>query len=194
MLTEKQKRVFDYLAGYISEKSRAPTQMEIQRHFGYRTLGTVQDHLKALEKKGFIQRHPGKWGGIEITDSTVPLLGRVAAGKPLEYLKLDQKIEVPKSMLGKSGNHYALEIVGESMIGIGILSGDLVIIRNQNSAENGQLVVAQIKSEATFKRFFRKRNHIELHSANEKAPPIVVRPEDDFQIAGVSRGLLRFAK
>jgi repressor LexA len=194
VLTEKQKRVFDYLSGYISEKARAPTQIEIQRHFGYRTLGTVQDHLKALEKKGVIQRHPGKWGGIEIVDLSVPLLGRVAAGKPLEYLKVGQKVEVPKSMLGKSGAHYALEIVGDSMIGAGILNGDIVIIKSQNTAENGQLVVAQIKSESTFKRFFRKKNGIELHSAHEKFLPICIGPGDDFQISGVFRGLLRFEK
>ena len=190
-LTDKQEKVLKYIKTYIAKSGHGPTQEEIKRNFGFSAVSTVHDYLKALEAKGAITRHAGKWSGIEVRDNWIPLVGKVAAGRPLEYLKQDEKVEVPTSMLKGSGPYFALQVVGDSMINEGILEDDYVIIRKQDNAENGQIVVALIENEATIKRFVKKKTHVELHSANEKYAPIVVKPSRHFQLAGVFCGLIR---
>lgn len=192
-LTEKQKRILDFLQEYNAKHGYTPTQTEIQRRFKFSSIATVQDYLKALESKNAIVRGNGKWNGIEVLSNKLPLLGKVAAGKPIEYVKHQETIEVPHDMLQGGGPYFALQVVGDSMIDEGILSDDLVIVRKREAAENGQIVIAMIDEEATIKRFYKRGSHIELKSGNAKYAPIMVKPHENFKIAGIYCGLIRYS-
>jgi repressor LexA len=191
-LTQKQQKVFEFLQSFMKKNERAPTLLEIAKHFEFKSVGTVQDYISALEKKGVISRESRSWGNIELVENGVPLLGRVAAGRPIEHIKVGEHIDVPQAMLKTGGKHFALEVVGDSMVNEGILEGDIVVIRQKDSADNGQIVVAMIDNEATIKRFYKKRSGIELHSANEKYAPILVKSDQNFHIEGIFCGLLRY--
>ncbi len=191
-LTQKQQKVFDFIQAFLKRNERAPTLNEIAKHFEFKSVGTVQDYISALEKKGFISRESRSWGNIELVESGVPLLGRVAAGRPIEHTKVQEHVDVPEAMIKGGGQYFALEVIGDSMINEGILEGDIVVIRKKDSADNGQIVVAMIDNEATIKRFYKKRSGFELHSANEKYAPILVKPEQNFHIEGIFCGLIRY--
>ena len=122
----------------------------------------------------------------------IPLLGKVAAGQPIEHRKHQERIEVPLSMLKGAGPYFALQVSGDSMMGEGIWDGDYVVIRQQETANNGDIVVAEIGDEATIKRIYKKKNTIELHSANPKYKPIIVNEHTPLKIAGIYRGLIRY--
>ncbi len=122
--------------------------------------------------------------------TSIPMAGLVAAGSPIEPVPQSELVEVPPSML-RGGNSFALKIKGESMKDEGILPGDLVVVRKQSTAQNGQTVVALVNGEATIKTYVKKDAHIELHPANEMMQPIVVRPSDEFQIEGIVIGVIR---
>jgi repressor LexA len=122
--------------------------------------------------------------------SEVPMAGMVAAGSPIEPVQQSELVDVPPSML-RGGNTFALRVKGESMKDDGILPGDLIIVRKQETAQNGQTVVVLVNREATVKTYFKKATHIELHPANATMQPIVVRPSDDFHIEGVLIGVIR---
>jgi repressor LexA len=196
-LTERQKAIYDFLLKSIREKGFAPSIPEIGRRFKIASTNGVSDHLKALEKKGYIRR-VGK-RAIEVVNALgksvltaareVPVLGRVAAGKPfLSEENTEGFLTIPSDM--SSGKQFALQVKGDSMIGAGILEGDRVIVKQQSTAENGDIVCALIEGEATLKRFFKKDDVITLKAENEKYPPIVVS-EGEFRIAGKIVGLLR---
>jgi repressor LexA len=125
--------------------------------------------------------------------STIPLAGFVAAGLPIEPIPQMEVVEVPPAMTGK-GEHFGLRIKGESMRDEGILSGDLVIVRKQQTARSGQTVVALINGEATIKTYRPKPDHIELHPANQTMQPILVHPDDTFEIQGVVTGVIRYCE
>jgi repressor LexA len=120
----------------------------------------------------------------------IPMVGTVAAGSPIEPIQQSEHVDVPPSMR-KGGTIFALRVKGESMKDDGILPGDLVIVRKQETAQNGQTVVALVNREATIKTYFKKGTHIELHPANAAMQPIVVRPSDEFHIEGVLIGVIR---
>jgi repressor LexA len=120
----------------------------------------------------------------------VPMAGIVAAGSPIEPVSQSELVEVPPSML-RGGETFALRVKGESMKDDGILPGDLVVVRKQETARNGQTVVALVNQEATVKTYFKKDAHIELHPANAAMQPIVVQPSDDFHIEGILVGVIR---
>ena len=122
--------------------------------------------------------------------TSIPMAGLVAAGSPIEPVPQSELVEVPPSML-RGGDSFALKIKGESMKDEGILPGDLVVVRKQGTAKNGQTVVALVNGEATIKTYVKKDTHIELHPANEMMQPIVVRPSDEFQIEGIVIGVIR---
>ncbi|MGE3973251.1 MAG: transcriptional repressor LexA [Bdellovibrionales bacterium] len=196
-LTPKQKKVLDFIQDFLRERGYGPSQQEIARHFGFSSLGTVQNYLVRLEQNGYLSRSWNAKRGLTPTfnENSLPLLGHVAAGKPIESLLNDERIEVPPFMLEKlrkdPDNLFVLKVVGDSMLQDGILEGDYVIIRKQKTAESGQKVVALIEHGATIKRFFKLRDRIELHSANPQYAPIVVRPHDPFEIEGLFVGLIR---
>lgn len=197
-LTKKQKQVFDYICEYINEHEYSPTQLEIKEHFGFKSLGSVQDYIRYLKNSGHLTNDPNSVRGLTPCTSTdkentnvidIPLHGKVAAGNPIEAIEGNEMISVPTAMLGK-GTHYALTISGQSMIEDGILDGDVIVVKEQNNAHNGDTVVAVINNEATVKRFYKKNKTIELHPANSSMQPIIVN-DGDFQIKGVLVGLIR---
>lgn len=120
----------------------------------------------------------------------IPMAGMVAAGSPIDPVPQSEQVDVPPSML-RGGNTFALRVKGESMKDEGILPGDLIVVRKQETARNGQTVVALVNREATVKTYFKKEAHIELHPANAAMLPIVVRPEDEFHIEGIVVGVIR---
>jgi len=196
-LTARQKAIYDFLVKTIREKGFAPSIHEIGRQFKIASTNGVSDHLKALERKGYIRR-VGK-RAIEVVNALgktvlsatreVPILGKVPAGKPLfSEENIEGLLSVPDDM--GSGKLFALQVKGDSMIGAGILDGDKVIVKQQGIAENGEIVCAVINGEATLKRFFKKDGVITLKAENEKYAPIVVS-EGEFRIAGRVVGLLR---
>ena len=196
-LTARQKAIYDFLVKSIREKGFAPSILEIGKQFKIASTNGVSDHLKALEKKGYIRR-VGK-RAIEVVNALgkavlsatreVPVLGKVPAGKPFHSEEnIEGLLSVPDDM--GSGKLFALQVKGDSMIGAGILDGDRVIVKQQGTAENGEIVCALINGEATLKRFFKKNGVVTLKAENEKYAPIIVS-EGEFRIAGRVVGLLR---
>lgn len=198
-LTKKQKQVLDFISGYIEENEYSPTQMEIKEYFGFKSLGSVQDYIRYLKNAGYLENDTNSVRGLRPINPDapssndnvlqIPLHGKVAAGNPIEAIEGNEFIEVPSHMVRK-GNHYALTVSGESMIEDGILDGDLIVVKEQKNAHNGDTVVAVMDGEATVKRFYKKSNRIELHPANSSMKPIIVKG-GQFQIKGVLVGLIR---
>ena len=194
-LTRKQKEVLDYITDFVREQGFAPTQKEIQAHFGFKSLGSVQDYIKYLTQGGFLNNDSHSVRGLTPSHLSsqgteeIPLLGSIAAGVPIEAIENTDTIAVPITML-KKGTHYALKVKGESMIDDGILSGDIAIIRHTTQADNGQIVVAVMDNETTLKRYFKKAKQIELHPANKTMQPIIIK-DKDCEIRGVLVGLIR---
>lgn len=192
-LTPKQRKFLDYILDYNRQHGCNPSQNEIARHFNLSSLGTVQTYIKTLEMKGFISREQNAIRGLKVLPKNrmLPLLGKVAAGLPIEHAIHHEEIEVPSTMIEEECPHFALKVKGDSMKDVGILDGDYIVVRQQRHADSKQLVVAMINNEAVIKRLVRKKDQIELHSENEKYKPILVHPDDDFQILGVFVGLMR---
>ena len=196
-LTRKQDRVFEFIRKHVQDIGYPPTVREIGMNFGISEKGAY-DHLNAIEKKGYIRRMPKKPRAIEIlefvpqklpqTAVEVPIVGRVAAGEPiLASENVEGTLPVPREVV-KEDTCFALRINGKSMIEAGIFEGDLVIVRSQNYADTGDIVVALLDEEATVKRFFRDGNKIRLQPENSVMSPIIV---DDAQILGKVVGLFR---
>jgi len=197
MMTRLQKEMLDYLRTYIDGHGYAPTLEEIGRHFALASLATVHKHLQNLERKGLIRRLPNQSRALEVTPAAgtearavaVPLLGRVAAGQPIEPVETDETLNLPEELLGR-GETFALRVHGDSMVEDGILDGDIVVLEACSTADNGATVVALVRGEATVKRFFRQRDRIRLEPANERLEPIVARA-DEVDIRGEVIAVLR---
>ena len=194
-LTKRQKEILDYIRTYRSSNGISPTQREIRESFQLSSFGTVQKHLKRLEEKGALSRDWNRSRGISPTDEKapgkdVPLLGLVAAGRPIEPFPQEETIEVPAALLGKSGDHFVLRVRGESMIEDGILDGDYVVVVKRPNAENGQTVVALIRGEATLKRYYSEGSRVRLQPANSAMKPMTVEARE-VTIQGVVTGLIR---
>ena len=199
-LTEKQKEFLGFISQYIKEWDRSPSFEEICSHFGFSSYNTVTTYLKALERKGYIRlprkknqkRAIGLISPVEMRRLEFPLLGRVAAGRPIEAVQDVAVIEVPPSMIGK-GDYFVLKVKGDSMRDEGILNGDFVVVRKQPTAENGETVVALIENEATIKKYYKRRGHVELRPAHKGMESIVVR-KGDLRIEGKVVGVMRHYK
>jgi repressor LexA len=195
-LTPKQQSFLQFIKKFLKQNGYAPTLQDMAAHFRLSSLGTVQQYLEALEEKGYIERS-SKARGLKLIEKAeldhrkLPVLGKVAAGRPLDYRKTGESREVPAWMLRKNGEHFLLQVQGDSMIGEGILDGDLVVVHRQTEADSGQIVVAMLEEEATIKRFVRKKNKMELQSANAGYAPIPIPEEANFRIEGIYCGLLR---
>jgi len=194
-LTERQRAVYDFIKGYISARGMAPSYDEIRRAFRFRSYNSVQKHLKRLEEKGVL-RSPWKnqKRALELVEpspssATLPLLGRVAAGRPIEAIQNPETVEVPEMLL-RGEDNFALRVVGDSMVDEGIRDGDIVIVKRQRDAENGQTVVALIGDDATIKQYYRRGARVELRPANPRMSAIVV-DEGDLQVQGIVVGLIR---
>lgn len=195
-LTKKQKEFLGYLSGYIAAWGHSPSFDEICAHFGFNSYNTVTTYLKILERKGYI-RLPRKnlkrsievISPVETRRFELPILGRVAAGKPIEAVEDREAVEVPPSMIG-TGDFFALKVKGRSMEEEGILSGDTIVVRRQPTAENGETVVALIDNEVTVKKYYRRKNHVELRPAHKGMESIRVKA-GDLQIQGKVVGVVR---
>jgi repressor LexA len=195
-LTPKQQAVYLYIRDFIRSRGFAPSFDEIRRHFGLQSFQSVQKYLAQLERKGYI-RIPGKnmKRAIEVVEHgrrsfAIPLAGWVAAGKPIDAIGQDETLDVPEELMG-SGEYFALKVRGNSMIEEGIFDGDTIVVRKQATAENGQTVVALLNGgEATVKKYYRRRDGVELRPANAAMESIHIR-EGDVIIQGVVVGLLR---
>ena len=197
-LTKKQKQVYDFICDYISNNCVSPTQIEIQEHFNFKSLGSVQDYIRYLTNAGYLKTNPHTVRGLEPTTPDdpalnlleIPLMGKVAAGAPIEAIDSSTPLTIPASMVKRNHQHFALEVCGNSMIEDGIFEGDVLVVQEQQTAEQGQTVVALIDNEATVKRYYKKSGQIELHPANSTMSPIIVN-QGDFKIAGIVAALLR---
>ena len=197
-ITPKQQEILDYIKQEILERGYPPAVREICSAVHLKSTSTVHSHLESLEKNGYIRRDPSKPRAIEIVDDefnlsrreiiNVPLLGQVAAGEPIFA---EQNIEGYFPLLSEdmpSGEAFMLKVRGESMINIGIYDGDQIIVQKQNTASNGDLVVALVEDSATVKTFYKENGHYRLQPENDSMDPIIV---DQVDILGKVTGLFR---
>lgn len=188
MLTKRQKQILDFVTNFIRRKGYSPSLEEIRRHFRLKSIATVHEHVNTLREKGHLTKEENQPRGIEETTTEIPLLGFIAAGEPIEAISNPEPIIIPKSMLSKTGLHYALKVKGNSMIDEKIYDGDTVIIRRQETAENGQKVVALINgNEATLKKIYKEKAGFRLQPANSSIKPIFTK---DLIIQGKVIGVL----
>jgi repressor LexA len=196
-ITARQRKVLDYIRQYFEVNQEAPTIAEIGKEFGMSSSASVHHVVSILEREGLIRRIPNVSRGIELVNEPaeveyeIPLLGVVAAGLPIEAILNYETVCIPRDML-RQGRMFALRVRGDSMIDEQIREDDLIILQSQQTAENGQTVVALIDgSEATVKKFYGGRNQIRLEAANPSYKPIIIRPPERVQIQGVVVGVIR---
>ena len=194
-LTKRQKEILDFLRAYREAHGISPTQREIREEFGLSSFGTVQKHLKRLEEKGALSREWNRSRGVAPAEDksgrAVPLLGLVAAGRPIEPFPDEETVEVPSALLSRTrGEHFVLRVRGDSMIEDGIRDGDLVVVSKRSTAQNGQTVVALVRGEATLKRYYAEGSRVRLQPANAGMRPITAEARD-VVVQGVVTGLMR---
>lgn len=196
-LTRRQREILDYLTDFIEEHGYAPSLEEIGQRFGLSSLATVHKHLTNLQDKGFIRRAWNRSRSVELVPTRMgaraielPLLGYVAAGVPIEAVVSTERVAVPEDICGARDN-YALRVRGDSMIDEQIRDGDLVVVEDRKTANNGEMVIALLDgAEVTLKKFYRENGHIRLQPANDAVAPIIVSAES-VQVQGVVVGVMR---
>ncbi|QEL18282.1 transcriptional repressor LexA [Limnoglobus roseus] len=194
-LTPKQGQIYNFICDHIQSMGYPPTIRDICKKFDISSPNGVMCHLKALEKKGMINRNRNLSRGITIQGVnaggySLPLLGVVAAGKAIETTQQDERLEIRD--LFPNENVYALKVRGSSMIDGHIAEGDYVLIRKQESADNGSKVVAMVDKAMTLKKYYKRKDSIELHPMNASMSPIKVDPSrQEVQILGVLVGVVR---
>jgi repressor LexA len=196
-MTKRQQEIFDFIKRYASKYGYPPTVREIGKAVGLASSSTVHAHLANLEKSGLLRRNPAKPRAIEVmfdkakkvvTPEGLPLVGQVAAGQPiLAEENIEEYVTVPEAAGGDEGE-YILRVAGESMRDAGILAGDYVVVRRQDTALDGDIVVAMVGEDATVKRFFRERDHIRLQPENPEMEPI---RSADVRVIGKVVGVFR---
>lgn len=197
-LTPNEKKILDYIQNYSDENGYSPTYSEIQDEFGYKAINSVQQYIKQLTAKGYLRKHLGenKKRALELEESSseditrVHLEGVVAAGHLTEAVHNREFVEIPTHLLKSNREYFALTVKGDSMIEDCIMSGDLVIVERLSHARNGQTVVAMVGDEATLKKYYKRKSHVELHPANPDYPIIKIKDEN-FKILGVLAHVLR---
>ncbi len=196
-LTEIQKEILEFIIEQKTGKGLPPTLADIAKHFGYKNRATVQQHLQAIERKGYIKKNPNLARGIELTlDDKFfiprPVLGEVAAGNPLTiYPDAIDTVELP-TIARMPKDSFLLRVKGDSLKDAYIFSGDIVIINPNLEPKNGQIVAAILDDAAVVKRFYKKKNEIELVSENPDFAPIVIdKKYASFKIVGLVIGVYR---
>jgi repressor LexA len=201
--TQRQKEILDYITRFLERHGYEPSYAQIARHFGVKSRATIAKHIAALERRGLLVREheDGSFAlNVKVEDTTsdalveVKLLGRIAAGAPLEVVEYEERIPVPRFLLGRvrPDRVYALRVKGDSMIDEHICDGDIALIENRTDARDGEIVVALLvdENQATLKRLFRQGPIVELHPANSQLEPLSL-PASQVRVQGIFRGLLR---
>ncbi|MCX6765770.1 MAG: transcriptional repressor LexA [Candidatus Moranbacteria bacterium] len=188
-LSKKQKEVLDFITAFQQKREYSPSLEEIAKHFNI-AIPTAHQHVQVLKRKGFISARKGEKRSISVKEKAsmvqVPLLGVITAGQPIEAIENKETIAVPQNKLSHSGEFYALRVLGNSMIDENIKDGDIVLVKKQEVAENGQKVVALIDNyEATLKKFYKERGHIRLQPANKNIEPIIIKRDRELTIQGI---------
>ncbi|HKZ80899.1 MAG TPA: transcriptional repressor LexA [Pyrinomonadaceae bacterium] len=197
-VTARQRQVYEFISRFIEINRQPPTIAEIGKQFKMSSPASVHSILSALEREKLIKRIPNVSRGIEISKEAsaddnfeIPLLGTVAAGQPIEAILRHDTVSVPRDLIGRNRT-FALRVRGDSMIDENIQDGDIIIVAAQETAQNGQMVVALIDGNyATVKKFYRESEFIRLEPANPQFKPIFIKTPERIQIQGVVRGLLR---
>jgi repressor LexA len=201
-LTKRQQEIFEFIKRYSENNGYPPTVRDIGKAVGLASSSTVHAHLSNLEKLGLLRRDPTKPRAMELLDRVgagvrgfakpgLPLVGQVAAGAPLLAEENVEDYIATPSVAGGDDGEYLLRIKGQSMKNAGIIDGDLVVVRPQETASDGEIIVALLGEEATVKRFFQESDHIRLQPENETMDPILVKDETDVRILGRVVGLMR---
>ncbi len=192
-LTKRQKEIIDYIQEYIQSHDYAPSYREIADYFHLSSIATVADHIDNLKSKGFLTKDFNEARSLQLTprwdDKTfeIPLFGLIAAGQPIEAIRTQETIDIPRDMMAK--NVFALKVRGDSMIEEGIFDGDYIIVEQTANPNNGDIVVALLDREnATLKRYYREKDHVRLQPANSNYKPIRVKK---VMIQGRVRGVIR---
>ncbi|HIC90980.1 MAG TPA: transcriptional repressor LexA [Syntrophaceae bacterium] len=197
-LSTRQEEILKFLAHYQAEHGFPPTAREIAGHFGFKSHKAAVDHVKALERKGYLQLHKGKSRGMEITSNypsfsgIIPVVGRIGAGTPIFAIEnLEETLKIDSSLFSR-GECFAVRVKGDSMIEAHIKDGDYVILKRQDYAENGDIAGIVMGDEVTLKYYYKRKGRIELVPANPKLKPIIIEPgSESLQIAGIMVGLIR---
>ena len=198
-LTKRQKEILEFIKKYTNKKGYPPTVREIGKELGLSSTATIHSHLKRLESMGVIKREKEKNRAIEILDEktkksidglvTVPLLGMITAGNPIEAIQNPAEFfTLPAELIPRNSEVLTLRVKGDSMKNAGILHGDLVVVRQQPSAENGEIVVALLGDEATVKRFYLETGYVRLQPENPDYEPLIA---SDVRLLGKVIGLVR---
>ena len=198
-ITKKQEEILNYIKDEILERGFPPAVREICQSVGLKSTSSVHSHLESLEKNGYIRRDPTKPRAIEILDESfnmlrremvnVPVVGTVAAGQPiLAEQNIDSYFPIPSEYMPNEQS-FILKVKGESMVNAGILDGDSVLVMQQTTARNGDIVVALIEDSATVKTYYKENGHYRLQPENDTMDPIIV---DDCKILGKVFGVFRF--
>jgi len=192
-LTKRQKQILDYLEQFIDENGYAPSYREICQFFGLSSVSTVAEHIETLAHKGFLQKSDNEARSLQLTPTwedeafEIPLMGTIAAGSPIQAVRTQETIDIPRDMMGPKV--FALKVKGSSMIEDGIFDGDYVIIEQTQTAKNGDIVVALLDREnVTLKRYYQEKDHIRLQPANSSMKPIRVK---NVVIQGRVKGIIR---
>ena len=203
-ISQKQSEILEYMKNEILNRGFPPSVREICEAVNLKSTSSVHSHLETLEKNGYIRRDPTKPRAIEIVDDNfnlvrretvnVPIVGKVAAGQPLLAMaNVEGYFPIPSEFM-PNNKTFMLVVEGDSMINAGIFNGDYVLVEQQPTAENGQKVVALVDDSATVKTFYKEKDYIRLQPENDSMDPILVGPEQVFQILGKVIGVFRFMR
>ena len=198
-ITPKQEEILNYIKNAILERGFPPAVREICQAVNLKSTSSVHSHLESLEKNGYIRRDPTKPRAIEILDDSfsmmrrelvnVPIVGTVAAGQPiLAEQNIDSYFPIPAEYM-PNDQSFILKVKGNSMVNVGIMNGDSVLVKQQSSASNGDIVVALVEDSATVKTYYKENGHYRLQPENDEMEPIIV---DECQILGKVFGVFRF--
>ncbi|MFC1640773.1 transcriptional repressor LexA [Patescibacteria group bacterium] len=209
-LTKKQKEIFDFISDFQCDNGFSPSYREIAKRFDLSSTATVFQHVKNLESRGYvtisenearsIELHPNNPQYLDssvnvdqvpdIASDMIPLAGLITAGEPIEAVEEKELVSVPSYCTGPKGEYFALRVKGDSMIEDGIFDGDYVVIKKQDTAQDGDIVVALLENQyATLKRYYRESDHVRLQPANSAMEPF--RIKENLQIQGKLTGLIR---
>ena len=203
-ISKKQSEILEYMKNEILNRGFPPSVREICEAVSLKSTSSVHSHLETLEKNGYIRRDPTKPRAIEIVDDNfnlvrretvnVPIIGKVAAGEPLLAVQnVERYFPIPSEYMPNKQT-FMLVVQGDSMVNAGIFSGDYVVVEKQKNAENGDKIVALVEDSATIKTFYKEKDHIRLQPENDYMDPIVIHPEQQFQVLGKVIGVFRFMK